>query len=125
MADNWKLQVAFVLATIGSVVGLLALVYGARILMMPEVWGALSGTDRALLVGYAAFVAVVLVVGVRGVAISQRDPKRAAVCMAAAGVLTWNPSYLWLVLGPPFLAGAILAWLGRREGDDQFGPAES
>jgi len=109
-----RLSAAAVFGFVGSVFGIGLWVLAVAAVTAGGLWRQLEGVDVWLVAGQFIVALVLLLLGVRGATIARMAPMRAAVYLAIAGIAGWvTISRFWLLFGPFYFVGALLAWLGR------------
>lgn len=103
---------AHILGIIGGVLGIIAGIAG----MMIGGIGAAFEAEDASMIGGLGFLAIIAgIVGIVGGALANRNPKLAAILELAAGVFGFIAvSMFWIPAGLCLIAGAPLAFLGRK-----------
>ncbi|MFD0772689.1 hypothetical protein ACFQZ2_01990 [Streptomonospora algeriensis] len=107
------LTTALVLGIIGGVFGII----GALAAMFLGGLGAAFAAEGAGEIVGLGFAAVFIgVVGIVGGALARGASKTAALLLLLSGVAGFIAvSMAWLIAGPLLIAGAILAWFGRKK----------
>ncbi|HET9017855.1 MAG TPA: DUF4064 domain-containing protein [Thermomicrobiaceae bacterium] len=103
---------SLVLGIIGGVFGLIAALLA---MFVGGVGSALQDSSGHTVAGLGLAAFFIAVVGIVGGAVAPKYPRMAALLELVAGIAGFVAvSLFWILSGPLFLIGALLAFLGRK-----------
>lgn len=103
---------ALILGIIGGVLGIIA---GIAAMMIGGIGVAFEAEGAGMIGGLGFFAIIFGIVGIVGGALANRSPKLSAILELAAGLLGFIAiSMFWIPAGLCLIAGALLAFLGRK-----------